>query len=241
MKAIILAAGVGKRLQHHFKGLPKCLIPIGGRPLLLRSLSSLEKLGIMERVIVVGYEKEKIERSVRGDLTLIGTTRFRVNPDYRKGSILSLWSARGEFNDDLLVMDADVLFPDALLSRLVDSSQPNAFLLDPRSSSAGEEMMLMVKGNRVVHIGRKVAEPYDVIGEGVGFLKLSRKDAPLLLQSVEQLILEGKNFNEYEEALDLFLQRAIVGYESVGTFAWTEIDFLEDVERAEKEILPRLE
>lgn len=240
MKAIILAAGVGKRLKNHGQGLPKCLVEIGGIPLLVRMLSSLKKLGITDRVVVVGYEKERIEQLVKELSDGIGPVRLRVNPDYRKGSILSLWSVRDEFNENLLIMDADVLFPDALLSKLIHSPHSNALLLDPRSSSTGEEMMLMIKGDRVVHIGRKVEGPYDLIGEGVGFLKLSRQDAPLLKQALEKLVNDGKDGCEYEDAIELFLQKVVVGYEPVGTFAWIEIDFPEDIQKAEKEILPKL-
>ncbi len=238
MKAIILAAGVGKRLGEWGQGLPKCMVQIGGRPLLERTLTALDKVGIKDRVMVVGYEKEKIEQLVNTIPNARGTVRLRVNPDYRKGSILSLWCVRDEMNGNLLIMDADVLFPDALLSRLVYSSHSNALLLDPRSNNTGEEMMLMVRGNRVVHIGRKVEGTYDLIGEGVGFLKLSRQDAPVLREALERLIGEGKDGCEYEDAIELLLQKAVVGYESVGSLAWTEIDFPEDILKAEKEILP---
>ena len=244
MKAIILAAGVGRRLGGTGQGLPKCLIQIGGSSLLARSLKSLQKLGISCIVVVVGYEKDKIRSSVRH---MIGhaagqsePVKFLENPDYKKGSILSLWTARDEFTDDLLIMDADVLFPDDLLSRLVHSKHPSAFLLDPRSKSTGEEMMLMVKGDRVLRIARKVDGEYDLLGEGVGFLKVSRNDLPLLKEAVASLIAAGRHDADYENAIDLFLQKAVVGYEPVGSLPWTEVDFPEDVERAEREILPRL-
>ncbi|MCI0525902.1 MAG: phosphocholine cytidylyltransferase family protein, partial [Nitrospira sp.] len=236
MKAVILAAGVGKRLGKQGQGLPKCMVQIGGRPLLARTLTALDKVGIKDRVVVAGYEKEKIEHLVNTVENVRKTVRLRVNPDYRKGSILSLWCARDEFNDDLLIMDADVLYADALLSKLVFSSHPNALLLDPRSNSTGEEMMLMVRGNRVVHIGRKVEGNYDLIGEGVGFLKLSRQDAPVLKEALEQLVKEGKEVCEYEDAIELLIQKVVVGYESVGSLAWTEIDFPEDIQKAETEI-----
>jgi choline kinase len=238
MKAIILAAGVGKRLGKQGEGLPKCAISIGSRPLLLRMLSSLDKLGIKDVIVVVGHQKEKIAQLVQ-DNSNASSVRLRMNPDYKKGSIVSLWSVRDEFNDDLLIMDADVVFQDALLSRLVYSSHPNALLLDPRSSSTGEEMMLMVRGNRVVHIGRRVEGTYDLIGEGVGFLKLSRQAAPMLREALEQLIREGKDGCEYEDAIELLLQKTVVSYESVGNLAWTEIDFPEDIQKAEAEILPK--
>jgi choline kinase len=240
VKAIILAAGVGKRLGKKGQGLPKCMIRVGGRPLLARTLTALDKVGVKDRVVVVGYEKEKIEQLVNTMPNAGGTVRLRVNPDYRRRSILSLWCVRDELNGDLLLMDADVLFPDAFLSKLVFSPHSNALLLDTRSKSTGEEMMLMVRGDRVVHIGREVAGAYDLVGEGVGFLKLSRRDAPVLVEALEQLVGEGKKDCEYEDAIELFLQKAVVGYESVGDLAWTEIDFPEDIQRAETEILPKL-
>ena len=239
MKAIILAAGVGRRLGGTAQGLPKCLVPIGGSSLLTRTLNSLQKLGISRIVVVVGYEKDKIRSSMRHLIGQSEPVKFLENPDYKKGSILSLWTARGEFTDDLLIMDADVLFPDDLLSRLIHSRHPNAFLLDPRSESTGEEMMLMVKGGRVHRIARKVDGKYDLLGEGVGFLKVSRKDLPMLEEALASLITAGHHDADYENAIDLFLQKTNVGYEPVGSLPWTEVDFPEDVERAEREILPR--
>ena len=208
--------------------------------MLLRMLTSLVKAGITQQIVVVGYAKDRIEEFIAQTPVAFGGIHFCFNPDYTKGSILSLWSARSEFDDDLLIMDADVLFADALLYRLLGSSHGNALLLDPRSASTGEEMLLMAKQGRVLHIGRHLDGPYDQLGEGVGFLKLSHRDAPLFLEVLESLLKEGREGSEYEEAIDRFLQKAFVGYELVGDLPWTEIDFPEDIEKAEKEILPRL-
>jgi len=238
MKAIILAAGVGRRLGGTARGLPKCLVPVGGSSLLARMLKSLQNLGIDRIVVVVGHEKDQIRSSVQKFTQM--DVKFLENPEYKQGSVLSLWIARKEFTEDLLIMDADVLFPDDLLSRLVRSRHPNAFLLDPRSESTGEEMMLMVKGDRVLRIARKVDGRYDLLGEGVGFLKVSKKDLPVLEEALASLVTAGRHDADYENAIDLFLQKAIVGYEPVGSLPWTEVDFPEDIERAEREILPRL-
>jgi choline kinase len=203
-------------------------------------LSSLKKAGITEWILVIGYQKEKIEQFVQRHGHETGRIRFRLNPDFKKGSILSLWSVRDELDGDLLIMDADVLFSDALLLKLVQSRHPNALLLDPRSASTGEEMMLMARGDRVVHISRRVKETYDRIGEGVGFLKVSGKDAPLLRRILGEWVGQGKEYADYEEVIDAFLQEAVVGYELVGGLAWTEIDFPEDLEKAEKQVLSRI-
>ncbi len=240
MKAIILAAGVGKRLGPRAQGLPKCLVPVGGETLLARTLRALAARSISEAVIVVGYQAARIRSYVGNNIADALPVRYCENPDYRKGSILSLWAVREELDSDLLLMDADVLFHERLLERLINSPHPNAFLLDEREAGSGEEMMLMVKGKRVVRISRKINPDCDHAGEGVGFMKLSGRDAPRLREAVERLVGEGRQASDYEEAIDLFLSGAVAGYEPVGDMPWTEIDFPEDIDRAEREILPVL-
>src|SRR5919106_1629774 len=125
MKAIILAAGVGKRLwpvtQHH----PKCLIQIGGRTLLDRYLRELAANGIADATLVVGYKQEMI-RAAAGTMAHGVAIRYLLNEDYQRGSISSLWLAREELTTDVLIMDADVLFHREILRRLIRSSHQTA-------------------------------------------------------------------------------------------------------------------
>lgn len=239
MKALILAAGVGKRLWPVTKERPKCMIEIGGQTLLSRLLDSLQKVGVTHAVLVVGHLKEKIIEKI-GDTYKTLRVSYIVNEQYAKGSILSLWMARDEFDDDLLIMDADVLFPATLLLRLVQSPHANCLLMDETAQSHGEEMMLMAQEERVISITRHLSGRFDRAGEGVGFLKVSKQAAPLLKEILTHFIAEGKDNAEYEDALALFLQKVEVGYETVGGLPWTEIDFTEDIRRAEREILPRM-
>jgi choline kinase len=239
MRAILLAAGIGKRLRPFTDHSPKCLIEIGGRTLLDRYLEALGAAGITEAVIVVGHRKEKIierfgERA--GSLSI----RYVENPDFHLGSLLSLAAARPCFTDDLLIMDADVLFPKRFLSRLIGSRHPNAFLLDETSKSEGEERMLLVRGGRVVNSTKNPSPPYDLIGEGVGFFKLSKEAVPVLIPILEKFVRTAPGI-EYEEIFSTLLESVEAGYETVGGLPWIEIDFPEDVERAEQEILPRIE
>src|SRR3954453_16118222 len=105
MKAIILAAGIGKRFKEVTEQKPKCLIEIQGRTLLERALAALGVAGVTQAVIVIGYRGEMIEQ--RGGPQPAGVqVRYVFNDRYDKGAILSLWSARGEFDDDILIMDA---------------------------------------------------------------------------------------------------------------------------------------
>lgn len=239
MKAIILAAGIGKRFKEVTDRRPKCLIEIQGKTLLERALTALGAAGVTEAVVVIGYRGEMIEQKV-GPTCAGVQVRYVCNDRYEKGAILSLWSARGEFDDDILIMDADVLFPVTLIDRLVHSTHTNCFLLDASAVNTGEEQMLLTRGGRVLNIVRGGSGDFDLIGESVGFLKVSRADAPLLRTILDDLVAQGHDTIEHEEAFPIFLAQRVVGFERVDDLPWIEIDFPADLEQAEREVLPRI-
>ena len=167
--------------------------------LLSRMLRALAAVKVIEAWIVVGY---------RHDLIAAELDRFPSplpvvcvsNEAYLRGSVRSLWAARQVMSNEVLVMDADVLFPVHLLRRLVQSSHSNCVLVDPRSAFTGEEMMLTLQDDHIWDITRGVRNPSHVLGEGVGFYKLDRLAAPRLRQLLEQWIASGRDDEEYEEA-----------------------------------------
>ncbi len=238
MKAVILAAGLGRRLHVLTRHRPKCLIEIGGKPLLYRYFDSLLPLGVTRICVVVGYKQESIREAVASYPSTMDVT-FLVNEDFERGSIGSLWTARGALDDDVVIMDADVLFHPAVLARLVASSHPNALLMDETVAQETEECMVVVRQGRVVALSKHVPDEYDLVGEGVGFLRVEHAAVPRLLQSVERRVDQGRLDMEYEDALEDFFREIPVGVEKVGGLPWIEIDFPEDLERAEQDILPR--
>ncbi len=242
MRAIILAAGVGGRLSPLTRDLPKCLLQVGGRSFLERMLDAVAAVGVDEAVLVVGHRKERIRAAVGGRVGAL-PVRYVENPDYTQRSLLSLWCARGLLEGDVLVMDADVLFAPALLARLVASPLPSALLLDRDFRDTGEEVKLYARGPRVVAMGKRVEPPppHDVVGEGVGFFKCAAAHAPALRACLEEVREEAGGQAEYEPALDRLLRRVEVGWVDVAGLPWTEVDFVEDLERAERVILPRIE
>ncbi len=239
MKAVILAAGVGKRLWEVTQHRPKCLIEIGGQSLLHRYLASLVSVGIRRVEIVVGYKQEMIRAAVEQDCCGVNVT-FLVNEQFHRGSISSLWIARTALDDDTIVMDADVLFHPEILRRLVSSPCENALLMDETVQQTGEECMVVVAGGRVIALTKHMPERYDYAGEGVGFLRIRRADTPHVVSSLRGYIDRGSWEMEYEDALRPYFQDVQVGYERIGGLPWTEIDFIEDVRKAELEVLPKL-
>lgn len=228
MRAIILAAGVARRLGDSAVEQPKCLLELEGRTLLDRMLDALAEVGVAPVTVVIGHLGDQIEAAVSGRAGV----RTRCNPQYRKGAILSLWAAREELDDAVLVMDADVLFPTALLRRLVESPHANCFLMDTRAADDGEAQMLMARGGRVLDIARGVVGDYDTTGESIGFLKLNRPAAQTLARLLARALEGGQDGIEHEEVYPQLMRECVIGYELADEYCWLEIDFPEDVERA---------
>jgi choline kinase len=237
MRAILFAAGTGRRLQRPF---PKCLVDIGGMTLLSRMLRALAAVKVLEAWVVVGYRHDLIAAELDRLPAPLPVVCVR-NEAYLRGSVRSLWAARQAMSREVLVLDADVLFPVHLLSRLVQSTHRNCVLADPRSTFTGEEMMLTIQDDHIWDITRGVRDASHVVGEGVGFYKLDRLAAQRLRGLLEHWIGSGRDDEEYEEAFRVLFKTCIFGYELVGDLPWTEVDFPEDITKAEQTVWPQIQ
>jgi len=221
MRAIILVAGVGWRLKPYTETTPKCLMEIGGKSLLRRYLDAFAALGVDEAVLVVGHLKEQIlAEASRGPAEV--EVRSVTNEQFTRGNILSLWHARHEFDDDILIMDGDVLYPREMLARLIASPDSNAIAVDERYQDTGEEQKVVCEDGWVVEVTKKIGSDPRVRGEAGGILRLSA-DA------------------EYEDALRELAAEVPIGVVEVGDLPWIEIDFEEDLARAREQILPEVD
>ena len=229
--AIVLAAGVGRRLARHTTALPKCLVPLSrsGETLLSRYFDSFRACGIRRVVLVTGHHERLIRRAVR-EYGRGLRVRIIHNRDYRKGSVLSLYRASAALNGEALIMDADVYFPTEALVRLL-AAGGSAFLMDPRSKGTGEEMMLMARGTRIAAISKKTDKRLKPVGEATGLAKFSKADARTLRSILKDFYRKKRNGVEYEEAYGELLKRTPVTAVPVGGLFWTEMDFESDLKK----------
>ena len=235
---------MGKRLAPLTEERPKGLIELGGRSLLARLLDGLQAAGVHETVLVVGYRQEMI-RSVLGSSHRGMPLRYVVNAEFEKGPRLSLWAGRAEFQrDDVVLADGDVLFAPALLERVIGATAANVFLGEPDFVDTGEEINLYRAGERVVAIRRGVsgppAVPFDARAEWVGFAKVGRDAGTALAGTLDGMVREGHVDGDYEVAIDVLLHRHSFAMCPTDGLPWIEIDFPQDLQAAEAEILPRL-
>ena len=244
MKVIILAAGIGKRLGDSSQDLPKCLLKINESSLLERHITLLKQFGLHDICVVTGFQQEIITKEL---LKFKLDKKSVYNPDYKMGSVISLYCARETLlsGEDIILMDADVLYDPQILLSLLNTKHPNCFLLDRDFEPGEEPVKLCVRDEKLVEFRKKIDSKleYAFQGESVGFFRFSPGVAKKLVRRLQHYLNNNLLEEPYEEAIrDLLLEDAdSFSYEDISGLAWIEIDFPEDLERARTEILNKLE
>lgn len=243
-QAVILAAGIGRRLGTGPTGQPKILLPFGGATLLARHLAILHRAGIGRVTVVVGYAAEAI-RSALAAHPPGPAVELIHNPDFAEGSVVSLWAARAVLRagEPIILMDGDVLYDHRLMARLLGSARPDSLLLDRDIEPGDEPVKLCIRAGRIVDFRKRPTEAHDFHGESVGFFRFTAQTAAELADRAEAYVLSGRRTTEYEEPIRDMLMESTpdrFGFEDVTGLPWTEIDFPEDVAKAAG-LLPELQ
>ena len=244
MIGVILAAGMAKRLRPLTDTKPKCLLEVGGRTLLERTVRAMQQAGISEFVVVTGYRADQI-RTFLDNLEPLDsldkpTFHFLHNADYEhNNNIYSLWMA-GEFvrGKEFLLMDSDILCDPAAVARI--AHEPEAALALNRHECGEEEIKVIVDGDGHITEISKVCSIQDAIGESVGIEKMTADYSTALYKELDQMI-------EKEGLIDVFYERCFErlipqGHtfrvvDTTNYFSY-ELDTPEDFQRAQ-ELMPK--
>lgn len=248
MRAIILAAGRGIRLQlPEDSQLPKCLLRFGAMSLLERHLRMLKSAGVADVVLALGFRHELVEAELER-LDWTPRPHIVLNMNFELGSVLTVHSVADALTrgGDILLMDADVLYDERILGALMAGSSPVNRLLIDRDFEAGDEpVKLCVQNGVPIELRKQLAADlkYDTIGESVGFFRFEQAGARRLAALVAGYIDSGRAHMPHEEAVrDLLKERSQpLEVADVTGFPWIEIDFPIDVVRATQEVLPQLQ
>lgn len=235
--AIVLAAGVGKRIGAVHRG-PKVLLDFGGRSLIERHLAALAQAGIEDIVVTVGHDAPRLREAVAGRAATV------ENPDYRQGSLVSVWVQHALLRSGrtVLLMDGDVLYDARMIERLICAPGEAVLLVDRELEPGDEPVKVCFRDGVMVDFRKTPEHAHDWHGESVGFFKFSPSMAAALADACQGYIDSGQTHVEYEEAIrDLMLaQPHRFTYIDVTDLPWTEIDFPEDIDKARNIILPAL-
>ena len=233
MIGVILAAGMAKRLRPLTDEKPKCLLEVGGKTLLQRTVDAMISAGVKEFVVVTGYRENMIREFLTIHYSLC-TIHYIDNPDYEhNNNIFSLWLAMQKLHgQEVLLMDSDILCDPEAVRRVARKTNP---ALAMQQHELGEEEMKIVVdvAGRITEIS-KTCSPADAIGESVGIEKMTPAYTEAIYQELRKMILdEGQIDIFYERAFERLIPQGHT-FEVVDTtdlFSY-ELDTPEDLEKA---------
>ncbi len=241
MQAIILAAGMGRRLGELTQGNTKCMISVNGVRLIDRMLSQLAALNLNRVVIVVGYKGQELVDYIghRYDDQL--KIEYAWNPVYDKtNNIYSLSIVKQQLQeDDTLLIESDLIFDDAMFRMILSNPYPNLALVAKYETWMDGTMVRIDADNNIVNFVPKKAFNYDEVDtyyKTVNIYKFSREFSEQVYVPFLDAYCRVMGNNEYyEQVLRVItlLDKADLKALPIGKERWYEIDDVQDLDIAE--------
>lgn len=244
-KALILAAGQGTRLRPLTNDRPKCLVPLAGKPLLVRQLETLKNQGVDTVHVATGYRADQVE-------ALGLPTSY--NKDFDKTNMVeSLFSALDFIegcNDDLIIAYGDIVYNDANLKALLASSEEINLMIDKNWKDLWSlrldnplddaETLLLDKEDFITELGKKPESYAQIQGQYTGLIKIRKDKIKDFIDFYKELerdaLYDGKDFyNMYMTSfLQLLIDQSWKVKATMVESGWLEVDSVEDLETYEK-------
>lgn len=234
MKALILAAGKGSRIQTETDGSPKSLLPLGDTTLLGQSLGHFAATGISDIVVVTGYKREKIIEFLETNWS--GNVEVVYNPHYAVTNVLySFWLALPYLQGgDFVFLHADTVFEKSVLDRLLahDCAESFVFAVDDHDCEE-EEMKVKINGGYISEVS-KTMDAKTCDGEFLGIARIAANHIHSLRHHAERLFEEGEFQSFFEKAVQRMIdeENLKVSVTDVTGLKWREVDFPEDYSAA---------
>ena len=245
MKAIIVAAGPGRRLRQITSNKPKCLIAIGGKTILERALEALRENRIEEIAVVRGYCSHLIDYP---------NVTYYENPNYRENNILrSLFYAEREMDDDFIFSYSDIVYDREIVAQLMECKAEIALTIDVTwlqhydgrdLHPISEAELVKLENDQVVKIGKEVVRPDEAHGEFIGLAKFTRSGAEAMRTAYHR-IAEERPAAPFQRAASLdkaymtdMIQELVDNGSLVQSIdiegGWMEIDTPQDLEEVRR-------
>ena len=242
--AIIIAAGMGTRMEGLTEDKPKCMVEFGNKTLLQRQLEAYRGCGITDISVVRGYLKDKINYD---------GLRYFENSDYENNNILnSLFYAEKAITGHVICAYSDILFDAHVVERALESQHDMSVVVDidwrgyydgRRDHPLSEaENIIFDADNKVISAGKIMADKNDVHGEFIGMIKLSPRGTEIFKRHFHRVkeLYAGKPFQRAKVFEKAYLTDIIQDMADMGVpihcviieRGWKEIDTIEDYEKA---------
>ncbi len=242
MKAIIIAAGMGSRLEHHTTERPKCMVEVQGRSILSYQLEALAAHGVTDLHVVRGYLAERL---------LVPGATYYENTNFKNNNILhSLFFAEAAMDGPFISTYSDIVYREEVVRAVIESPYDIALAVDRRWADAYEGRhdhpveqaeLAEVEGDRILRVGKQVG-PENAIGEFIGLARYTAEGARIMRETWADVRAQYGDDEPFQNAklfrkaylTDLFLEIIARGHKVGAAFidgGWREIDTVEDLER----------
>ncbi|QPJ64059.1 MAG: phosphocholine cytidylyltransferase family protein [Candidatus Nitrohelix vancouverensis] len=242
MKAIILAAGEGKRLRPLTDHQPKCMVPLWGKPILVHLFDAMNQIDLSRIVLVTGYKKDILEENFNFENVV-----FHHNPAYDSTNMVaSLFCAESEFDDDLIISYSDIAYHANVLKQITQSPHDLSIVIDRRWRSLWElrmenplndaETLKLGEGGTIIELGQKPLSYDDIQGQYIGLIKISKNALSTVSNMYHHLdrnmIFDKQNFaNMYMTSfLQLLINSGVPAHAVFIDGGWVEVDSQADLE-----------
>ncbi|OGI07746.1 MAG: hypothetical protein A3I68_09035 [Candidatus Melainabacteria bacterium RIFCSPLOWO2_02_FULL_35_15] len=242
-KAIILAAGAGKRLGELTRSIPKCLLPIefeSGNTLLDLSIKFLLDNDILEIIIVTGFGAEVLKTHINHKWKNKASFKYIFNEYYKEyNNIYSACLAKNIWDDETLLLNSDIIYHPFILKNLFceikNNSKRKSFLvIDDKKQLTSESMKVKVNSKGEIKQINKALEIKDSFGEYIGITYLRGFERVKFLESLEDNVKNRRLDLYYEDAIAHVLNEVSVFPALTSGKPWTEVDTNEDYKIAKQ-------
>jgi len=239
-KALILAAGLGSRLQHRTIALPKALVPVNGEPVLAHQLRALTGNGVERIGIVVGHAGERLVEFVAGGFPGLAVEYFWNREYQQSNSSYSFWQAREWVRSEpYLHFNCDILFPPDLVADLIRDPHASAIAVRRDVVLADQMENVAIRDGRITRMSIKSFP--EAVGKAYGLAKIAPTEAALMLATMEGHLAHGnKNENCYGLIRQVIDGGAVFGALDASHRTLYEVNTLVDLDHAETRLAAEL-
>ncbi len=240
MQAVILAAGMGKRLKELTKNNTKCMVEVNGISLIERALRILDKKNLTKIVIVDGYKRENLEKYISGLDIATGIEYVRNEVYDKTNNIYSLLMAKDYLvSEDTLLLESDLIFEEAVIDALMDDERPTLAVVDHYESWMDGTCMIIDEDDKIVDFipGKYLRyEEKDKYYKTVNIYKFDKDFSSKVYIPFLEAYFKAMGVNEYYESvikLIAMLEGTGIRVKRLNGEKWYEIDDEQDLDIAQ--------
>ncbi len=225
---VILAAGRGTRIANVSKGIPKGLVELGGKTLLMRQIEMFLSYDVKDILVVAGYEAELVRAAADDFATVVENPLFATT-----NSIYSFWCARERVFSDFICVNCDSLYEKTITDALFEDKRELVLPMDRKLALDGETKVVL-DGDRIIRIGKDVPTS-EADGGIVGIVKVSGGMVTEIKRAAEKMVSDGKTNAFFSEAVQQLTDWGHAGYcFDIGNRFRVDLDTEQDYEIAKK-------